>query len=376
MGFSNRKLFLEGSDSNYAEKCRDCCDCLSSNHAPCPPKCFDFNPSVCAHYVPSLIPNPEPYRNNPPLQSNHHHHHHPSPLLISMLILLASTFLLVSFYVIYKKFYAHIRGASRRRPIINPDNQIHEHDDHHHQDFLDEEHVPVVDNPIWHIATVGLQPSIISSITVCRYRRGEGLVESTDCAVCLTEFQEDDILRLLPKCNHAFHIPCIDTWLISHTNCPLCRAPIISIAANAPSPLSSSADNSISMENPHVENPENNGNLGRDLRINSEEEGELAEENEPMCCDKVKKEGNEVKSIRRAVSVQFISGSSMIQALSNSQLVELGEEFSASNGEIGETGSSSSSSSSSILQKGPALMGRSMSCSGNLLSRNGGEADN
>ncbi|KAK9930380.1 hypothetical protein M0R45_027419 [Rubus argutus] len=33
---------------------------------------------------------------------------------------------------------------------------------------------------------------------------------------------------LLPKCSHAFHINCIDTWLRSHTNCPLCRAYIVS----------------------------------------------------------------------------------------------------------------------------------------------------
>ncbi|KAF1001522.1 hypothetical protein AG4045_000284, partial [Apium graveolens] len=49
----------------------------------------------------------------------------------------------------------------------------------------------------------------------------------TDCSVCLTEFQDDETLRLLPKCNHAFHIPCIDTWLRSHTTCPLCRAGIV-----------------------------------------------------------------------------------------------------------------------------------------------------
>ena len=33
--------------------------------------------------------------------------------------------------------------------------------------------------------------------------------------------------ELLPKCNHAFHISCIDTWLRSHTNCPLCRVGIV-----------------------------------------------------------------------------------------------------------------------------------------------------
>ncbi|KAM0917154.1 hypothetical protein ACQ4PT_009706 [Festuca glaucescens] len=36
-----------------------------------------------------------------------------------------------------------------------------------------------------------------------------------DCAVCLCEFTDDDHLRLLPPCCHAFHVVCIDTWLAS-----------------------------------------------------------------------------------------------------------------------------------------------------------------
>ncbi|CAH8334687.1 unnamed protein product [Eruca vesicaria subsp. sativa] len=91
------------------------------------------------------------------------------------------------------------------------------------EEFQDTEQV---DHPIWLIRTTGLQQSIINSITICSYKRGDGLIERTDCPVCLNEFEENESLRLLPKCNHAFHISCIDTWLRSHTNCPLCRAGI------------------------------------------------------------------------------------------------------------------------------------------------------
>ncbi|EPS66911.1 hypothetical protein M569_07866, partial [Genlisea aurea] len=49
---------------------------------------------------------------------------------------------------------------------------------------------------------------------------------AAECAVCLAEFDESDVVRLLPKCNHSFHIECIDTWFRSHSTCPLCRSPV------------------------------------------------------------------------------------------------------------------------------------------------------
>lgn len=45
-----------------------------------------------------------------------------------------------------------------------------------------------------------------------------------ECAVCLSEFREGEVGRKLPKCNHSFHIDCIDMWFLSHSTCPLCRA--------------------------------------------------------------------------------------------------------------------------------------------------------
>ncbi|KAK7260507.1 hypothetical protein RIF29_26604 [Crotalaria pallida] len=46
---------------------------------------------------------------------------------------------------------------------------------------------------------------------------------SSNCAICLAEFSDGDHVRFLPKCNHHFHVVCIDKWLLSHSSCPTCR---------------------------------------------------------------------------------------------------------------------------------------------------------
>ncbi|KAL8111872.1 RING-H2 finger protein ATL46-like [Apium graveolens] len=69
----------------------------------------------------------------------------------------------------------------------------------------------------------GLDQAFIDALPVFLYKEIKGLKEPFDCAVCLCEFSELDKLRLLPLCSHAFHIDCIDTWLLSNSSCPLCR---------------------------------------------------------------------------------------------------------------------------------------------------------
>src|ERR1044072_249826 len=45
----------------------------------------------------------------------------------------------------------------------------------------------------------------------------------TECVICISEFTEGEKVRILPKCNHGFHVCCIDKWLSSHSSCPKCR---------------------------------------------------------------------------------------------------------------------------------------------------------
>lgn len=67
--------------------------------------------------------------------------------------------------------------------------------------------------------------SAVYLLPVAQLKKSEGQGErNTDCAVCLWECEEGELLKHQPNCSYAFHIPCIDTGLESHSNCPLCRS--------------------------------------------------------------------------------------------------------------------------------------------------------
>ncbi|GLT81269.1 hypothetical protein SLA2020_526620 [Shorea laevis] len=73
----------------------------------------------------------------------------------------------------------------------------------------------------------GLDPALVQSFPTFKYstvkdfrREKYGL----ECSICLVEFGDDDMLRLLTVCYHVFHQECIDLWLGSHKTCPVCRS--------------------------------------------------------------------------------------------------------------------------------------------------------
>ncbi|EYU44721.1 hypothetical protein MIMGU_mgv1a0202722mg, partial [Erythranthe guttata] len=74
---------------------------------------------------------------------------------------------------------------------------------------------------LFHLHDSGLDQAFIDALPVFSYKEVVGPKEPFDCPVCLCEFTETDQLRLLPMCSHAFHINCIDTWLLSNSTCPL-----------------------------------------------------------------------------------------------------------------------------------------------------------
>ncbi|KAL2929082.1 E3 ubiquitin-protein ligase ATL42 [Bienertia sinuspersici] len=69
----------------------------------------------------------------------------------------------------------------------------------------------------------GIDKKVVESLPFFKFSSLKGSKQGLQCAVCLAEFEEVEILRLLPKCKHGFHIECVDLWLEHHSTCPLCR---------------------------------------------------------------------------------------------------------------------------------------------------------
>ncbi|KAJ8565755.1 hypothetical protein K7X08_008331 [Anisodus acutangulus] len=67
---------------------------------------------------------------------------------------------------------------------------------------------------------------LLESLPLFNFGSVTGNLTGMDCAVCLSIFEPDDQMRLLPLCCHAFHSSCIDAWLITNQTCPLCRSTV------------------------------------------------------------------------------------------------------------------------------------------------------
>ncbi|WRX11298.1 zinc finger protein [Theobroma cacao] len=77
----------------------------------------------------------------------------------------------------------------------------------------------------------GLDPMVINSLPIFVFKQTSDDVGyyhddddmSTECAVCLSTLEDEEMARFLPNCKHTFHAECIDKWLASQSTCPICR---------------------------------------------------------------------------------------------------------------------------------------------------------
>ncbi|KAJ0040622.1 hypothetical protein Pint_27630 [Pistacia integerrima] len=271
MAFPHRKLLFKPSIKLTVDaKSLTCCCCEHGNENKCSFSYSKSCPSCVKCCPPPPPPPPLPRRLPPVVPLSRDPNSGLRELAIAALTILACVIIAALLFCILcalgRAFYLRrSRSRGRRDPPIIFGTQ---------EDFFDEDRGPQLDHHIWYITTVGLPQSVIDSIAVFKYKSYDGLIDGTECSVCLTEFQEDESLRLLPKCSHAFHMPCIDTWLRSHKNCPLCRAPIISGVVAQGSELGSS---SRGLDLRHENVGENLGNYGGEGSSSDAGEGESSD---------------------------------------------------------------------------------------------------
>lgn len=228
----------------------------------------DCSKGLCSLYCPQwcyiIFPPPPP----PPLKDfsdDRRSSPNFSPLFITIVGILAGALLLLSYYAILSKYCTNRFSSTRHRPRNRDDSDVE----------LAGDEGPLAREP-WFVSTNGLDEALIRSIATIKYKRGEGLVEGVECSVCLSEFVEDERLRLLPKCSHAFHVRCIDTWLKCHSNCPMCRANVAGTIPSPPQPpLLAGEAESVEVDSREEEVEETNVNAPKTPRRQQEGDREI-----------------------------------------------------------------------------------------------------
>ncbi|XP_012081952.1 RING-H2 finger protein ATL46 [Jatropha curcas] len=235
-------------------------------------------PSIATPYTATFHKEPSPTSSSPPSSGTRI-----SPAVLFIIVILAVLFfisgllhLLVRFLIKHPSSSAS--SQSNRFPEISGSDAL--------QRQLQQ---------LFHLHDSGLDQAFIDALPVFVYKEIVGPKEPFDCAVCLCEFSEKDKLRLLPTCSHAFHINCIDTWLLSNSTCPLCRGTLFTPGFSIENPMfdfddlreddgfSGNGDNGFpsSQKNVDIEETVEKGilpvRLGKFRRLN-DETGEVGEE--------------------------------------------------------------------------------------------------
>ncbi|XP_077233199.1 RING/U-box superfamily protein [Tasmannia lanceolata] len=156
-----------------------------------------------------------------------------SPPLIAMVVVIGTAFLIITYFRLISRYLlppllrllrrSHLRWRRWRHRRYPP------------SDIESPPHTDAFETAFPFFSHYGLDETAIKTIPLTLYNKGSKRrsisVDSAAsagrvCAVCLLEFEENEYLRTLPACSHAFHVDCIDIWLRSHASCPLCRAGI------------------------------------------------------------------------------------------------------------------------------------------------------
>ncbi|XP_020148027.1 uncharacterized protein [Aegilops tauschii subsp. strangulata] len=226
---------------------------------------------------------------------------------------------------------------------------------------------------VWYIRTVGLDEATIASIATKEYR---GVGAGGDCAVCLGEFSDGELVRLLPRCSHPFHAPCIDTWLRAHVSCPICRSVVV-VPSSLPAAATDAEAEGGEVEehqvfdemSPSEPLPEGSEDSDASSDTQSEDTEVVAEENGSVTPKPIRRSASMDSPLFLVVVPEGQGG-----ALPANRKLPTGRQMSIFKAKEKEAAGTSSSS----CQAGGFRIGRSMSSSGRGLffSRNGRSTGN
>ncbi|KAI3472012.1 hypothetical protein Pfo_028700 [Paulownia fortunei] len=122
-----------------------------------------------------------------------------SPLLISMLGIVVTSIAIIAYHLFLVKYCIRRHGSTNTAAQPTTTAQ----------------------------PATGVDEKVLKTIPIFAFSVVKRDMDQEECVVCLGELEDEDMVRLLPNCKHAFHVPCIDQWFAAHTSCPLCRSAIL-----------------------------------------------------------------------------------------------------------------------------------------------------
>lgn len=93
------------------------------------------------------------------------------------------------------------------------------------------------------LPSTGLSLNDMNQYTTLEVFSSSDNEEEMICNICQNPIADGTVIRKLNGCLHKFHTNCIDTWLMNHNSCPICRS---AIRPNLESPVASMENNSPS----------------------------------------------------------------------------------------------------------------------------------